>query len=224
MHLVLAHLAHFRAAPDFYSGLAAFLLEHRSDIACRSIAEQLAKLFLVVGDAVFFDESYEVGRSVAGERRFGEVWIGRKEILRAGVQVGEVAAAAAGDEDFLADSIRAFEHQNTPATLAGLNGTHQAGRTGSENDDVVFPIHAGMSLAGPERPGIRVAGEGLSGTVKLSSFHERPSVYGSSALRSALPRLGAPHRPPAVTSGCEQIRQVAVLLAAEDAVKALTQA
>ncbi len=102
----------------------------------------------MVRDAVFFDECYEIGRSIAGERRFGEVWIGRKEILRAGVQVGEVAAAAAGDQDFLADSIRSFEHQNTPAALAGLNGTHQAGRAGSENDDVVFPIHAGMSLAG----------------------------------------------------------------------------
>jgi hypothetical protein len=64
------------------------------------------------------------------------------------VEVGEIAAAAAGDQDFLADSIRAFEHQNTAAPLAGFNGTHQASRAGSENDDVAFPIHAGMSLAG----------------------------------------------------------------------------
>jgi hypothetical protein len=69
------------------------------------------------------------------------------------VQVGEIAAAAAGDQDFLADSIRAFEHQDAPAPLAGFHSTHQAGSAGPENDDVVFPIHAGlihaaMSLAG----------------------------------------------------------------------------
>jgi len=83
------------------------------------------------------------------------VWIGGKEILRDSVQVGEIAAAAAGDQDFLADSICAFEHQNTPVALASFNGTHQAGRAGSENDDVVFPIHAGMSLAGRRASGVQ---------------------------------------------------------------------
>ena len=34
------------------------------------------------------------------------------------------------------------------APLAGFHSTHQAGSAGSENDDVVFLIHAGMSLAG----------------------------------------------------------------------------
>ena len=102
---------------------------------------------------MFFDEAHEVRRCIAGERRLGEVSIGRKKVLWAGVEVGEITAAAAGDQDFLADSIRAFEYQDTPAPLAGFYGTHQAGSAGTENDDVVFPIHAGliharMSLAG----------------------------------------------------------------------------
>ena len=91
---------------------------------------------------MFFDEANEVGRSIAGERRLGEVGVGRKKIFRAGVQVGEIAAAAAGDQDFLADSIGAFEHQDAPSALAGFDGTHQAGSACSENDDVVFLIHA----------------------------------------------------------------------------------
>ena len=98
---------------------------------------------------MFFDEAHEVGRRIAGERRLGEVWIGRKKILRAGVQVGEIAAAAAGDQDFLADAVRAFEHQNAPPALARFHGTHQPGGAGSENDDVVFPIHARIST--PQR-------------------------------------------------------------------------
>src|SRR5258708_3040636 len=93
---------------------------------------------------MLFDEMHEVGRSIAGERRLGEVWIGRKKVLRAGVQVSEVATAAAGDQDFFADSIRAFEYQDTPTPLPGFNGTHQASSAGSENDDVVFLIHAGL--------------------------------------------------------------------------------
>jgi hypothetical protein len=34
------------------------------------------------------------------------------------------------------------------APLAGFHSTHQAGSARSENDDVVFLSHAGMSLAG----------------------------------------------------------------------------
>jgi hypothetical protein len=80
--------------------------------------------------------------------------IGRNEIVRAGVQVGEITASAAGDQNLLADPIRAFEQQDTPASLAGFEGTHQAGSARSENDDVVFLIRAGMihvrtSLTGP---------------------------------------------------------------------------
>src|ERR1017187_2858177 len=100
---------------------------------------------------MLFDQPHEIGRSIAGERRLGEMPIGRKKILRSGVQVGEITAAATGDQNFPADSIRAFEQQ---APLPGFEGTHQAGRAGSENDDIVFLIHAGMihvwtSLTGP---------------------------------------------------------------------------
>jgi hypothetical protein len=67
------------------------------------------------------------------------------------VEVGEVAAASARDQYFFSDSIRAFEHEHAPSALARFDGTHQAGRAGSENDDVVFPIvfpiHAAISLA-----------------------------------------------------------------------------
>jgi hypothetical protein len=58
------------------------------------------------------------------------------------VQVREITAPAAGDQDFLANPIRAFEYQNAPAPFSGFDSTHQAGRARSENDDVVFLIHA----------------------------------------------------------------------------------
>ncbi len=69
-------------------------------------------------------ESNEVGGSVAGERRFGEVAIGGKKVFRAGVEVSEIAASAAGDQDLLADPIGAFEHQDAASALAGFNRAH----------------------------------------------------------------------------------------------------
>jgi len=93
---------------------------------------------------MFFDEAHEICRSVTGKRRLGKMSIGREKIFWPGVEVGEIAAAAAGDQDFLADSIRAFQYQDAPAPLAGFDSTHQAGSASPENNDVVFPIHAGL--------------------------------------------------------------------------------
>jgi hypothetical protein len=52
------------------------------------------------------------------------------------MQVGEVAASAAGDQDFLADAVGMFEHNDATAALAGLDGTHQAGSAASQDDHV----------------------------------------------------------------------------------------
>ncbi len=87
---------------------------------------------------MLFDQANKVRGSVAGECGFGEVRIGGKKIFRRGVQVGEIAAAAAGDQDFLADSIGALQDQRTPPALAGFDGTHQSGSASPKNDDVVF--------------------------------------------------------------------------------------
>src|SRR4029077_20527668 len=172
-HLILATLADFLVAPYCYSGVAAFPLKHRGDVARRSIAEQLTKLFLVIGNGVLFDKAHDVGRSVAGERRLGEVPIGRKKVLWAGMKIRKIATAAAGDQDFFADAIRAFQHQDTPAPLPRFNGTHQASSACAENDDVVFliharPIHAGMSLAGLVSGGCGIT------EISVAGFHGRP--------------------------------------------------
>ena len=58
---------------------------------------------------MLFDESDEIRGSEAGESGFGEMRIGGEEIFRRGVDVGEVAAATAGDEDFFADAVGVLE-------------------------------------------------------------------------------------------------------------------
>jgi hypothetical protein len=53
------------------------------------------------------------------------------------VQVGEDAAASAGNQNLLADSIGAFEHYDAASALTGFDGAHQAGGACSEDDYVV---------------------------------------------------------------------------------------
>jgi hypothetical protein len=54
------------------------------------------------------------------------------------MEVGEVAAAAAGDEDFLAGAVGVFEHECAAAAASGFDGAHQTGAAGSEDENVYF--------------------------------------------------------------------------------------
>ena len=103
-----------------------------------AVAEELAERLLVVWDAVFFDQSDEVLRRVACKRGLGEVGVGGEEVFSAGVQISEVTAATARDENLLAGTFRVFEDEGAATAAAGLNGAHQAGGASSENEDVDF--------------------------------------------------------------------------------------
>jgi len=121
---------------DANAGGAAFCFEHGDDVASGAVAEELAEGLLVIGNAMPLDECDEIARCVAGERGAGEVRIGGEETVRGAVDVGEIAAAAAGDEDLLADAIGMIEDQDAAATLACSDGGHEAGCAGSKDEDV----------------------------------------------------------------------------------------
>ena len=87
----------------------------------------------MISDALPLDKFDEVGWRVAGERGFGEVGIDGEEVVGPGVQVGEVAAASAGDEDFFAGAVGALEDRDTAAAAAGFNGGHEACGAGAED-------------------------------------------------------------------------------------------
>ncbi len=52
---------------DGNAGVAAFGFEHVENVAGRAVAEKLAQSFFMIGDAMLFYESDEVGGSVAGQ-------------------------------------------------------------------------------------------------------------------------------------------------------------
>jgi len=117
---------------DFDVGGSAFLLEHGDDVIRRAIAEQLAELFFVVWDAVLFDQFQESIGAVTSKGRFGEVGIPGDEVVRAGVKIGEIAAAAAGDENLLpmrsACSMTRTRLPRLPASMAHIRPAAPAPR------------------------------------------------------------------------------------------------
>ena len=82
------------------------------------------------------DEGDEVLRGVAGESRFCEVRIVREEVSGCAVEIGEVAAAAAGDEDLFADAFRVVEQFDALAGARGFDGAEEASGAGAEDDGV----------------------------------------------------------------------------------------
>jgi len=95
------------------------------------VAEELAQRFFVVGDAMLGEEREEIGGSEAGQGGFGEVGIGGEEVVGSGMKIGEIAAASAGDENFLADAVGMFEDSDAAAAVGGFDGGEEAGGTGA---------------------------------------------------------------------------------------------
>ena len=124
-------------APGDAAALA-FRLQHADHLQGGVVAEELAQLLLVIGDAVAFDQAHEVRGRVARERRPAEFRIARKIVGRTCVAVREVAAAAAGDADLLADDGVVLDQENAAAALAGLRRAHHARGAGADDDYIVF--------------------------------------------------------------------------------------
>jgi hypothetical protein len=117
------------------AGLIALGQEHFEDVAGFVIAEQLAEFFLVVGHGVFADHADEIPLGVARQCGFAEMRVLREEIARLGVHVGEIAAATARHQDFLAGLVRVVEQQHLTPTPGGGQCTHQpSGASANDHD------------------------------------------------------------------------------------------
>ena len=88
-------------------------------------------------DAVFANEPNKIGGRVAGQGGFVEGAIRGNEILGSGMNIGEVAAAAAGDLDFPSDDVVMFENCHPPSALSSLDRAHQTGCAASDDDHVI---------------------------------------------------------------------------------------
>jgi hypothetical protein len=95
----------------------------------------------VIGDAVLFNQGDEIGGRVACQGGFCEVWIRGKKIFRTAMNVGEVAAAAAGDENLFAQAVGALEDGDAASTFAGFDGAHKAGGASAKDQCIETMNH-----------------------------------------------------------------------------------
>ena len=78
----------------------------------------------------------EFAGGITREGGSAEVWVVGEIIFRAGMEIGKIAATAAGDEDFLSDSMVVLEYKHGAIPQTGRPRAHQARATGANNDDV----------------------------------------------------------------------------------------
>ena len=122
----VAHFANPGAQKYFHAGRAALRFQHSRDLVGRAIAKKLAQRFFVIGDAVLFDQGDKVLRRVARQRRFREVGIRGNEILRLAIEIREITASAARNQDFLSGSFGVLQDRDAPAAFAGLDRAQQS--------------------------------------------------------------------------------------------------
>jgi len=121
-----------------HSRRPALRFQQVDDVLRGAVAEELPEGLFVIGNAMFFDERDEIRRRVAGQRGLGEVFVPGDELLGLAIDICEIAAASAGDQDFLADAIGMLEHGDTPPAFAGFNRTEKSRGATAENKSVKF--------------------------------------------------------------------------------------
>ena len=85
---------------------------------------------------MFFDESDEVRGRVPGQCGFREVRIRGNEIFRLTMNVGEITAPAARDQNLLANSICMLEQGDAAPAFAGFDCTQESRGAGAKDKSV----------------------------------------------------------------------------------------
>ena len=134
----MAHRGIGDVAAHLHIALRAFFQQHGDDLPGRTVAEQLPQRLFVPGDAMAFHQIEEVARGISAERGFREVRVLRQVPIRRGVDIGEIAPPAAGNQDLLARLSGTFQHHHPFAELACAPCGHQARRAAAQNDRIVI--------------------------------------------------------------------------------------
>ncbi len=90
----------------------------------------------MIGDTMLLNQLDEVERGEPAERGFAEVRVVGQIVFGFNPEMSKVAAAAPGDQDFLADVWGAFQQQDFPAALSGGAAAHHARGTGADDHGI----------------------------------------------------------------------------------------
>src|SRR5690242_18457461 len=102
--------------PQIDGGRGTFREQHRQNLAGGAVAEELAQGFFVIADAMPLDHRDKVAFGVAAQRRPAKIRVSGEKALGCDLEIGEIAAAAAGDQNFFSRIRVMFEQQDAPPT------------------------------------------------------------------------------------------------------------
>ena len=87
-----------------------------------------------MGIFLSLDQREKIPRREARERRLHKIRTSARQVIRSiGPDIGEIAATAAGDENFLANFLGMIDQEYLPTALLRLGGTHEARSTSTES-------------------------------------------------------------------------------------------
>ena len=124
------------ADPDVDATIRALAQQHGHDRARGAVAEQLPERLLVIGNAMALDQRDEIVLRVTAKRRAAEVRIAGQKPVGHAVQIGEIAAPAARDQNLGADPVGMIEEEDLAAALAGRQRAHQSGCARAQDNDI----------------------------------------------------------------------------------------
>ena len=133
------HGQHLRRHRPVDAAVIALGAQHVDDLLRRVVAEQLAPIPFVEGDAVTLHELDEVRRGVARQGGADKVRVAAEEVFRADATIGEVAPATARNADLFGELFGMIDQQHATPTLAGGGGAHHAGRARADDQHIVVP-------------------------------------------------------------------------------------
>jgi len=133
-----AYIPHLNPQAEFDACLETFLFEHGDDRRRGGVAKQLTTRLLVPGDGMVAQIGQEVRRGEPCQGRSAEIRILGDEMLGAEGDIGKIASSSARDLDFRGQFPTMVEKQHSPSSPSRGNGAHHAGRSCSENRDVVI--------------------------------------------------------------------------------------
>ncbi len=136
-----AHRLNLGPQSQLHLALVALIQQHTHDLFGAVITEQLAVVSLVIGDVVAHHQIDKIPLGVLGQGGFDEVGIAAQVIGWLHIEVGEVAAATATDQDLLTRLLGMVDDHHLTTAGSGGCGTHQSGGTGADHQHLCFKTH-----------------------------------------------------------------------------------
>ena len=121
---------------QLHTGLTAFGAKKVHDLSRGSAAEELAQSFFIIRNVVLLHQLDEFAGGITREGGSAEVWVVGEIIFRAGMEIGEIAATAARDKNFFADTTIVLQHKHSSTAQTGRSRTHQACATRANDNGV----------------------------------------------------------------------------------------